>query len=175
MSVYRLAPLPIGPSRGRLILPASVAQSTKTALQQFRGPDGYHEGLVYWLGRRCEHDAVVLSAFVPVSDHGPQHVLIAEREVGSMSRRARSLGLAVVAQVHSHPGDDTRHSDGDDKLILMPFEGMFSLVVGRYGSGGVLPSEGAGLHQYQDKRWVMIPASFQDGLIVAPPVIQASP
>jgi proteasome lid subunit RPN8/RPN11 len=171
MTVQRFTPLPTGPNRGRLIVSASAAQSTKTALQQFRGPDGHHEGLVYWLGRRCEHDALVLSALVPVSDHGPHHVFIAEREVGSMSRRARSLGLAVVAQVHSHPGNDTRHSDGDDKLILMPFEGMFSLVVARYGDGGLLPGEGAGLHQYQDKRWVLIPAGSRDALIIAPPVI----
>ncbi len=52
-----------------------------------------------------------------------------------MGRAARRLGLAVMAQVHSHPGADTRHSDGDDELIVLPREGMFSLVIGRYGEG----------------------------------------
>ena len=79
--------------------------------------------------------------------------------------------LAVVAQVHSHPGSDTRHSDGDDKLILMPYEGMFSLVVANYGDGGLLTSEGASLHQYQDRRWVLITAPTSDTLIIVPPVI----
>jgi proteasome lid subunit RPN8/RPN11 len=175
MSVHRLTPLPTSAARGRLIVAASVLSATKSALQQFQGPDGRHEGLVYWVGRRCEHDAFVLSAIIPASDHGPQHVFVAEGEVGKMSRRARALGLAIVAQVHSHPGNDTRHSDGDDKLILMPSEGMFSLVVARYGDGGLLPREGSGLHQYQDKRWVLTSALSPDALVVGPVIIQATP
>lgn len=175
MTVYRLTPLPTAANRGRLIVPASVLSATKAALQQFRGADGRHEGLVYWMGRRCEQDALAMTAVVPVSDHGPQHVFIAEAEVGRMSRRARSMGLAIVAQVHSHPGNDTRHSDGDDKLILMPFEGLFSLVVGRYGDGSLLPAEGAGLHQYQDRRWVWISPPSPDALISVPPVIHTTP
>lgn len=172
MTVHRLTPLPTAANRGRLIVPASVLSATQTALQRFRGVDGRHEGLAYWMGRRCEQDALVMSTFVPASDHGRQHVFVAEAEVGKMSRRARSLGLALVAQVHSHPGNDTRHSDGDDKLILMPYEGLFSLVVARYGDGALLPSEGAGLHQYQDKRWVKIMAEAQDALVVVPPIVQ---
>ena len=155
-------------------VPASVVSATKTALQQCRGTDGRHEGLVYWLGRWCEHDALIMSAFIPASDHGPQHVFIAEDEVGRMSRRGRSFGVAVVAQVHSHPGNDTRHSDGDDKLILMPHEGMFSLVVARYGDGGLLTTEGVSLHQYQDRRWTLITAPTSNSFIIAPPVIPGS-
>ena len=62
-----------------------------------------------------------------------------ENATGNASRAARALGLSVVAQVHTHPGRDTRHSDGDDDLVLMPYEGMFSLVVGEYGHGSLLP------------------------------------
>jgi proteasome lid subunit RPN8/RPN11 len=79
-----------------------------------------------------------------------------EAALGAASRLARARRLSVVAQVHSHPGADTRHSDGDDHLIVMPFEGMFSLVVGRYGHGGIEPASGAGLHQFQDGRWVEV-------------------
>jgi hypothetical protein len=38
----------------------------------------------------------------------------------------------------------------------MPFDGMFSLVVARYGSGGLLPADGAGLHQRQGGRWILV-------------------
>jgi len=34
--------------------------------------------------------------------------------------------MGILCQVHSHPGSDTRHSDGDDELVLLPFEGMLS-------------------------------------------------
>jgi proteasome lid subunit RPN8/RPN11 len=175
MSVHRLTPFPTGANRGRLIISASVLSATKASLQQFRGQDGRHEGLVYWMGRRCEHDALVISAFVPNCNHGPQHVFIAEGDVGRMSRHARSLGLVIVAQVHSHPGDDTHHSDGDDKLILMPHEGLFSLVVARYGDASLLPSEGASLHQYQDRRWVMIATSAADAFVAVPHVVHITP
>jgi proteasome lid subunit RPN8/RPN11 len=175
MSVFRLTQLPTGASRGRLIVPASVLSATKAVLQQCRGQDGRHEGLVYWMGRRAEPDALVMSAFVPATDHGPQHVFIAEAEVGRMSRKARALGLAIIAQVHSHPGRDTRHSDDDDKLILMPFEGLFSLVVAQYGDGSLVPAEGAGLHQYQDRRWVLVVPSSVDTLITVPPAVHVAP
>ena len=76
-----------------------------------------------------------------------------------------------MAQVHSHPGGDTRHSDGDDDLVLMPFEGMFSLVVADYGRGSLLPESGAGLHQYQDGRWVAID-QMEQALVAIPSELQ---
>ncbi|HVT70442.1 MAG TPA: Mov34/MPN/PAD-1 family protein [Trebonia sp.] len=152
-----------------------MADHTRAALQRFRGLDGPHEGLVYWAGRRSGEDTLVLGALLPASDHGPQHVFVGEREVGRMSRRARALGLAIVAQVHSHPGRDTRHSDGDDTLILMPFEGMFSLVVADYGRGAITPVDGAGLHQYQDRRWVQVAAECADAMLIVPPLAETVP
>lgn len=175
MSVYRLTPLPEGKIRGRLIVPVDVAERTGAALQRSRGVDGPHEGIVYWCGRRIGAEALVMSAFVPRSDHGAQRVMVSERDVGRMSRCARKFGVSIVAQVHSHPGDDTRHSDGDDTLVLMPFEDMFSLVVGRYGEGSILPREGAGLHQYQDGRWVRITVGDEDPLLLVPAITWVEP
>jgi proteasome lid subunit RPN8/RPN11 len=95
-------------------------------------------------------------------------VFIEAGEVGRMARQVRPHGLAIIAQVHSHPGRDTRHSDGDDKLVLMPFEGMFSLVVADYGAGGLEPANGAGLHQYQDGRWVQVSPTAGAFILVSP-------
>jgi hypothetical protein len=174
MPVHRLTPLPTALNRGRLIVPEKVLAATKAVLQRFHGSNGRHEGLAYWMGRRCDMDALVMSVVVPISDHGPQHVFVSEAEVGKMSRRGRSMGLAIVAQVHSHPGGDTRHSDGDDKLILMPYEGLFSLVIGNYGDGSPLPTQGAGLHQYQDRRWVQIAPAPPDAIIVVPEILHTA-
>jgi proteasome lid subunit RPN8/RPN11 len=155
VTVHRRSPLPTAPARGHLIIAQQVLQPTRTALQASRGSDEAHEGLVLWLGRTAGTSTVVLSALVPATDHGPQKVLCDERAVGAATRAAHAVGLGVVAQVHSHPGADTRHSDGDDQLVLMPFENMFSLVAGHYGHGELLPPA-AGLHQYQDGRWVQV-------------------
>jgi len=168
MTVYRMTELPLQNNRGRLIVPEQVVLHTRLALLGFRGPDGRHEGLVYWLGRRIDQDTVVLGAVIPHCDHEPQRVMASEAAIGAVVRASRSLGICLVAQVHSHPGNDTRHSDGDDRLVLMPFEGMFSLVIGRYGAGGVTLDTGAGLHQFQDGRWMQIPSEYGDALCIVP-------
>lgn len=167
MTVHRLTPLPICPARGKLVVSSRVLSATQLALQRFVGADAPHEGLVYWAGRIIPPYTYAFMAIVPACDHGPFRVIANEAAIGHAARVARGHGVGLVAQVHSHPGTDTRHSDGDDQLVLMPFDGMFSLVVGSYGRGGILPTGGAGLHQFQDRRWVQI-AAGDDAIIVTP-------
>jgi len=168
MAVLRMTPLPERENRGNLIVPEQVAIHTKLALLGFRGSDGRHEGLTYWLGRRIGPDSLVVAGYIPQCDHGEQYVMATESAIGAAIRAARAVGLCLVAQVHSHPGQDTRHSDGDDRLVLMPFDGMFSLVVACYGAGGMTLDKGAGLHQFQDGRWVRIPAKYRQALTIVP-------
>ncbi|WP_196776873.1 Mov34/MPN/PAD-1 family protein [Haloechinothrix halophila] len=140
---------------------------TRAALQASSGMHRSHEGLVLWLGRTLGADTLVLTVTAPPTEHRQDGVFVAEPAVAAAARAARSIGLGLVAQVHSHPGGDTQHSDGDDRLILMPFEGMFSLVVADYGQGSLMPTHGAGLHQYQHGQWVYI---TNDALRVVPAV-----
>jgi proteasome lid subunit RPN8/RPN11 len=157
MSVHRLRPLQVRRARGCLVVPTSVLDATQAALKRFRGAAGdRHEGLVFWAGRVVDGNSYVLTSVLPNCDHGPYRVFADERAMGAVARAARREQLGIVAEVHSHPGDDTRHSDGDDDMIFMPFEGMFSLVVARYGDGSMLPDGGAGLHQFQDGLWVKV-------------------
>lgn len=166
----RRFPLPEAPARGRIIVAEPVAQATATALRGFCGPDGRHEGIVFWAGRRESPDQLIAAAVVPAAVHGVGFVHVPAGAVGAAAAKARSARLAVLAQVHSHPGLFTDHSDGDDRMVLLPYEGMFSIVVARYGDGGVTHREGAGLHQYQDGRWVKV-SDAEHALIVAPAVM----
>jgi proteasome lid subunit RPN8/RPN11 len=156
MTVFRQTPLPRRPGRGQLIVTDAVLEPSSAALRSSRGPDGPHEGLVLWLGRTVGDDTLVLALATPPIISSAQRVHVDERAVAAAARVARQAGLGVVAQVHSHPATDTRHSDGDDQLIFMPFEGMFSLVVADYGRGSLHPAEGAGLHQRQNGQWVQV-------------------
>jgi hypothetical protein len=79
------------------------------------------------------------------------------------------MGLGLMAQVHSHPGEDARHSSGDDDMTLMPREGMFSIVVGHYGRGSLTHEAGLGVHQYQDGRWVQV--TPQPATLIATPAV----
>ncbi len=150
----------------RLVVPNGVALETQRILLSFCGDEGPHEGLVLWAGRQVERITMAMLPIVPDSDHGPQHVVVGHRAAGLAMKEARRHGLHLVAQVHSHPSSSTCHSDGDDSLILMPFEGYFSVVVGRYGRDGFGP--GVGLHQYQSGRWVGISAPSESSLFVLP-------
>ena len=168
--VSRLTPLPEGPARGRLLVAAAVASRTSEELARFSGTDGRHEGLVLWLGRRVEGDVMITALAAPPVEHTWGSVRIGHRAVGLTSKAARRAGVSVLVQVRSHPGNDTRHSDGDDQLVLLPYEGMFSLVLGRYGDEVIEPHRDLGLHQFQDGGWVLV-RPVDGSLLVVPTVI----
>lgn len=167
MSVYRVTELPLKISIGNLIVTEQCLIRTKQVLKESKSPAGKsHEGLAFWLGRTVGSSTLVLSVGIPAVQSEPFRVRVAEEHVGALARTARSHGLGIVAQIHSHPGADTRHSEGDDQLVFMPFEGMFSLVVANFGEGSLLPRDGAGLHQYQENQWVKVTNS--GAMIVVP-------
>ena len=151
---YRMKPLPSGELRGTHRVLSSLIPSSASVLRQYAELE--HEGLVFWLGLRVGEATYYLSVAVPATDHGPQHVLFDANSFGDAAQRARAHGLCVLAQLHTHPGDEARHSDGDDDLIPLPFEGMLSLIAPRYGAD-LVNLDGLVVHQFQDGRWVHIP------------------
>lgn len=156
-SVFRTRPLPRGGLQGRFTLMPHVMTDTRRALLAFASAgaaDGGHEGICYWAGTEGQGYTRFEKVLVPQARHGPQGVFVSAAAYGAIVRQARQAGLGILAQVHSHPGADTRHSDGDDELIVMPFGGMLSLVAPHYGNG--LHSFGDfAVHQYQGSAWVL--------------------
>ncbi len=89
--------------------------------------------------------------------------------MAAAQRAGREMGLALLAQLHSHPKDWIEHSAGDDDLVLMPFEGMPSIVAPWYGRVGLRPLAGLGVHQFQDGRWILAePAGVAERLRLLP-------
>lgn len=156
-SVFRTRPLPQGPLLGEFYLAPRLMADTRAALLQFAAAgaaDGGHEGICYWAGRESPGTTRFEAVLVPEARHGPGGVFVSAGAYGAMSRQARHSGLGILAQVHSHPGTDTRHSDGDDRLIIMPFEGMLSLVAPEYGHG-LHCFDDFSVHQYRARSWVL--------------------
>lgn len=169
--VYRFRPLPRGELRGLFLLAEPVLTATRNALVSFALAgieDRGHEGIAYWTGREASDCTVFMQAVVPVAEHSHGRVMVSREEIGRTQRAARRDQCAVLCQVHSHPGADARHSDGDDELVLLPFEGMLSIVAPHFG----LDLQGItdlSVHQFQDNRWVLCsPESVSRGLIVVP-------
>ena len=109
------------------------------------------------------------SVVVPVANCKRFGVFVSAAAFGEVARSARSMDLGILAQVHSHPGQNTCHSDDDDDLVVMPFENMLSLVAPNYGR--TLSSlMDFSIHQFQDHRWVLcdsesISVSFEGGVV----------
>lgn len=172
--VYRSKPLPRGLIRGRYLIAEPVINATRDALIGF-GLDGIddagHEGMAFWAGRQCGDDTLLLQAIVPQAEHTHGSVIADRNSVSQAARTARAQGLGLLVQVHSHPGTDARHSDGDDHLVLLPFEDMLSVVAPQFG----LPFRALGdvcVHQFQDGRWVLCSAeSVASRLILIPSTI----
>jgi proteasome lid subunit RPN8/RPN11 len=133
--------------------------------------DGGHEGMAFWAGREHDGSTYILQAIVPDAEHSDQRVMASAAAVGMAARKARESGLGILCQVHSHPGSDTRHSDGDDDLVLLPFEGMLSIVVRDFGLCFSTADE-VSVHQFQDGKWVLCsPKSVESGLILVPSLV----
>jgi Prokaryotic homologs of the JAB domain len=171
--VYRTRLLPTGDLRGSFILAESVIPATRDALVSFAVAgihDGGHEGMAFWAGLENSEfkSTVILGVIVPDADHSSQRVMASADAVGNAARVARAHGLGILCQAHSHPGRDTRHSDGDDDLVLLPFEGMLSIVVPEFGIHFESLNQ-ASVHQFQDGRWVLCSAaSVAANIVVAP-------
>lgn len=157
MNVYRTLPLPRGELRGKYQFTVDIIDLTQRALTVFFEAgrhEGGHEGICYWAGRESFSMTYFDAVLHVRARHGKFGVFVTERDFADVARRARSMGLGILAQVHSHPGWDTRHSDGDDELIVLPFENMLSLVAPFYGQTLYAITDFS-VHQYQDHRWVL--------------------
>ena len=157
MTVFRTRPLPKGQLRGQYLIASDLVDKTHQALSLFREAgraDGGHEGICFWAGCESANSVSLSAVIVPAADHGPLGVFVSASDFADATEKAHAMGLGILAQVHSHPGWDTRHSDGDDDLIIMPFEGMLSLVAPFYGRT-VRSICDFSIHQFQDHRWIL--------------------
>jgi proteasome lid subunit RPN8/RPN11 len=169
--VHRTLPLPIRDLRGSYLVVEPILQATREALLSFALAgihDGGHEGMLFWAGREANEATIILQGIVPDAMHSSQRVMANREAVGEAARVARANGLGILCQVHSHPGGDTRHSDGDDNLILLPFEGMLSLVVPNFGIGFESLRQ-ASVHQFQDGKWILCSAASVEAKITIIP------
>lgn len=176
MPVYRTRQLPKCDLEGRFLLPDAVVHQTREALVSFALAgirDRGHEGLVFWAGLQDGDLAAFTTVVIPGADHSSLGVFVQEPAYGRAVAKAKRAGVVLLAQVHSHPGPDARHSDGDDDLIIMPFEGMLSIVVPNYGIGWQEMAS-AKVHQFRDRRWHLCSdRSVRRGVTVAPIVVDS--
>lgn len=128
-----------------LLVPAPVLVATAKLLRSYGR--GRHEGVVFWGGVEDGTRSVVLSAFSPtaVTTWGSFRTDTAANTALTLALARQ--GLALVGQVHSHPGRGVDHSHGDDEGAVVRFEGFWSVVVPDYAKAGVSLSD-CGVHLF---------------------------
>ena len=65
----------------------------------------------------------------------------------------RERCLQVVADVHTHPGSDTRQSEIDRRHPMIPVAGHLALIIPIFAKGNGLSTRGIGVHEYRGSDW----------------------
>lgn len=146
---------------GTFFVSQEVLIATAHSLQTFRDAEGDHEGIVFWGGRESDVGTLIFTAVIPVAEHSSGRVFVTEERVLHTIHSLREMNLGLLAQIHSHPGQDARHSCGDDQMVLAPYEGMLSIVVPHYARYGLHPLSSCGVHQFQDGTWKLCNRGFE--------------
>lgn len=148
--------LPVRELQGEWFMTEGTVAAAERLLPTYRGPDGDHEGILFLLGRQAGNVSIITTVLAPDADHGPGHVICTETQVAHATTAAHDQRLGMLGQLHTHGRGSTEHSQGDDTLVLMPFDGMLSLIAPWYGHVGLRPLHGLGIHQHQHGKWVLI-------------------
>lgn len=177
-SPLRDYPLPVSNIRGAFSISDTLVHTVFQVLNQQskEGSDASgNEGLVFLAGMQVDDSTIYTTVIIPRIDNTRGSVFVDAGEYGNCGRLARKAGLQILAQVHSHPGSCCHHSDGDDMLIVMPFEGMLSLVMPHYGRRAT-PLNEWGVHQRRGRTWFLCrPASVDAAFTVTPTYLVSKP
>lgn len=135
-----------------LAVPADTVRMTSTFLRSVRSM----ESCCFWLGRRKPSGAATVEAIiVPRQKNHPTHYHVEPDAMLRIAEVARPHGWTHLAQVHSHPGADVRHSGYDDEMANS--RRALSLIYPRYGLVG-------GLWRFRGWLWSVWPKSFPQAI-----------
>ena len=122
---------------------------TAEALRQSGHHSKPHEGVAYWAGRRTANEYFITTCVVPEARTTRGSFETSSLSNAKVIAYLARAGLELLGQVHSHPGSFVGHSDGDDKLALMPYDGFLSIIVPNYARKGMRPLKTCGIHIFQ--------------------------
>lgn len=111
----------------------------------------YLDGIKIPAGGGTFH-GVVTTVTVPQAQQYADHFAVSAEEMSRAGQHLRAHGLVRLAQIHTHPGSDTRHSPYDDKHAYSRKAGAISIVLPWHAHGDPLPTGGSA-HVHDGERW----------------------
>jgi proteasome lid subunit RPN8/RPN11 len=106
------------------------------------------EGVVYWFGLERGGVSIVTTLVVPDAEARAGCVSTSVEANAEALTAVVGTPLVLIGQAHSHPGDDVRHSEVDDRDTFARFDGAISVVVPYFARGGVDLTD-CGVHRHE--------------------------
>lgn len=134
-----------------LVIPESAWERL---LNCFAETDAAVERVAFLDGVRIEASVVTTVTF-PAARLHPQYYDIPAEAMSRAGRHLRAHRLARLAQVHTHPGNDCRHSAYDDEFAYTQREGAVSIVLPGHATARPRPHDGL-IHVRTADRWTAL-------------------
>ena len=118
---------------------------------------------------------IATTVSVPFAIQRAGHFTVDAEEMSRAGAHLRRYGLVRLAQVHTHPGDDTRHSRTDDENAYSRKAGAVSIVLPRHAAGDPRPTDGT-VHVHDGHVWRQLSRREAEGFIrIVPATIDTRP
>jgi hypothetical protein len=109
------------------------------------------ETVVYWVGHSTDRKSIVMSVVRPRQRSTFGSFRVDRKANADVAAWLCAHKLKLIAQLHTHPGEFTGHSNGDDFGAPFAFNGFYSIVVPHHGRRGILPLAQCGVHVFVER------------------------
>ncbi|MFL6137450.1 MAG: Mov34/MPN/PAD-1 family protein [Frankiaceae bacterium] len=118
---------------------------------------------------------IVTTVSVPYAVQSAGHFTVSAEEMSRAGAHLRRHGLVRLAQVHTHPGHDTRHSPTDDESAYSRKAGAVSIVLPWHAAGDPSAADGT-VHVHDGYGWRQLSQADAEAFIrVIPATIDTRP
>ncbi len=158
--IYRFRKLPTDDrvkGAPELILSGDVIETLTKHLPKKVGWQ-FHENVAYIAGHILGDRRVGLTVIFPEATTTPNSYDTTIESHAATMDALGDLKMAIVAQVHVHPGPAVYHSDDDDERAFVNAQGFWSLVFPSYGRFGLGPVSSWGCHLHDGDRFHLLTA-----------------
>jgi len=124
----------------------------QTLLDEFRWPRAAVERIAYIDGIGCGDIKVATSLTLPNAAMHRTYFTVSGEAMSEAGQHFSRFGMERLAQVHTHPGRDMRHSPFDDENAYSQMNGAVSIVLPHHAR--FRPDLGeCGIHVRDDSGW----------------------
>ncbi len=153
-------------SKRTLLISRNILYGTSEIFAEYSKKQ--QEAVIFWYGREFEADKidVVLSLAIPKAEHSSGNYHVPMKEATKVGHAMLEKSLVCLAQIHTHPGTNTTHSDFDDDNAISKRNGFLSLVAPRFGVKPLRDLSDVSIHESWNNNWEILDVKAKSQRIV---------